>query len=170
MRPLFNEIDRQGGAPGDVRQYLTFTLGQEVYGIDILKVQEIRGYAAVTPVPNTPAHVRGVMNLRGAIIPVVDLRRQFGRPEAEYDRFNVIVVINVGTKVVGLVVDAVSDVLDLPVDDIQQPPDFGESYNSRVISGLAKSGDKVVLLLDIDRVLGGEAEPAPAPALEVVGA
>jgi purine-binding chemotaxis protein CheW len=159
----FDRPDGPGFFAGDVSQYLTFTLDQEVYGIDILKVQEIRGYAAVTPVPNTPAHVKGVMNLRGTIIPVVDLRRQFGLAEAEYDRFNVIIVVTVGTKVVGLVVDAVSDVLDLPPDNIQPPPDFGEGGGARALSGLAKAGDKVVLLLDIDRVLGGEAQPAPQP-------
>jgi purine-binding chemotaxis protein CheW len=147
-----------GGLSDGVGQYLTFTLGQEEYGIEILVVQEIRGYAAVTPVPNTPRHVRGVMNLRGTIIPVIDLRRLFGLAEVEYSRFNVIVVVTVGSKVMGVLVDAVSDVLTLPPENIQ-PPDFGEAGGGAV-SGLAQAGDKVVLLLDIDRVLGGAATPA----------
>jgi purine-binding chemotaxis protein CheW len=148
-------------SPADsVGQFLTFMLGQEEYGIEILAVQEIRGYGAVTPVPNAPGYVRGVMNLRGTIIPVIDLRRRFGLAEAEFNRFNVIVVVTVGTKVMGLVVDAVSDVLNLPADSVQPPPDFGEAAGGTAVCGMARAGDKVVLLLDIERILGGTAVPA----------
>jgi len=160
----FDTLRRQVNAPAAVSQFLTFTLGSEEYGIEILKVQEIRGYAAVTPMPNTPPFVKGVINLRGTIIPVIDLRLRFGLANAEYNRFNVIVVVTVGTRVMGLVVDAVSDVISIPTDDIQVPPDFGDHAGARAVNGLANAGEKVLLLLNIDRVLDGEAHPALEPA------
>lgn len=140
----------------DGSQYLTFALGQEEYGVEILKVQEIKGYTAITPIPNTPPHIRGVMNLRGTIVPVVDLRSKLGMQETEYSQFTVIIVVTVGTKVMGLIVDAVSDVLNIPVSDIQATPDFGASVDARFINGMAKAGEKLVVLLNIDRVLGGD--------------
>src|SRR5438105_13877699 len=106
-----------------MNQYLTFALGDEEYGVEILKVQEIRGYAPITPIPNTPPHIKGVMNLRGAIIPVVDLRRKLAMPATECSPFTVIIVVTVGTRVMGVIVDAVSDVLDIPPMDIQPTPD-----------------------------------------------
>jgi purine-binding chemotaxis protein CheW len=139
----------------DGSQFLTFRLGQEEYGVEILKVQEIKGYSAITPVPNTPAYLKGVMNLRGTIVPVVDLRAKFAMAEAEYNQFTVIIVLTVGTKVMGLIVDAVSDVLNIPKKDIQPTPDFGAQVDAEFISGMAKAGEKLVVLLDIDRVLGG---------------
>ncbi len=140
----------------DGNQFLTFPLGAEEYGVEILKVQEIRGYQAVTPIPNTPSYIRGVMNLRGTIIPVVDLRAKLAMNETEYNQFTVIIVVNVGTKVMGLVVDGVSDVLNIPREDIQATPDFGSDVDARFISGMAKAGDKLVVLLDIDAVLVGD--------------
>ena len=157
----FDNVASRASKADDVSQYLTFTLAQEEYGIDILKVQEIRGYSPVTPVPNVPPYVKGVMNLRGTIIPVVDLRVRFGMAQAEYNRFNVIIVVSVGTKVIGLVVDTVSDVLRIAPGDIQAPPEFGDAA-TRAVNGIARSDEKVVLLLDIDRVLSIE---APALAL-----
>ena len=140
----------------DGGQYLTFTLGKEEYGVEILKVQEIRGYSAVTPIPNTPHYIKGVMNLRGTIIPVLDLRAKLGMAEADYNQFTVIIVVAVGQAVKGLIVDSVSDVLNIAAGDIQGPPDFGADVNVRLIQGLAKTGQKLVALLDIDRVIGGE--------------
>jgi purine-binding chemotaxis protein CheW len=140
----------------DGSQYLTFTLGYEEYGVEILKVQEIKGYSAITPIPSTPPSLKGVMNLRGTIIPVVDLRAKFGMAEAEYNQFTVIIVVTVGAKIMGLVVDAVSDVLNIPRADIQETPDFGAQVDARFINGMAKAGDKLVVLLDIDKVLSGE--------------
>ena len=137
-------------------QYLTFALGGEEYGVEILKVQEIRGYSPITPIPNTPPHVMGVMNLRGAIVPVVDLRRTLGMPAAEYTAFTVIVVVTVGTRAMGVIVDAVSDVLDVARADTQPTPDFGTQVDARFVQGLARTGGKLVILLDIDRVLGDE--------------
>ena len=149
-------VNSQIGFATDGSQYLTFTLGEEEYGVEILKVQEIKGYSAITPIPNTPPFIKGVMNLRGTIIPVVDLRSKFAMTEAEYTRFTVIIVVMVGTKIAGLVVDAVSDVLNIPQSDIQPAPDFGGQVHTRLINGMAKAGDKLVVLLDIDKVLGIE--------------
>lgn len=137
-------------------QYLTFALGQEEYGVDILKVQEIKGYTPATPIPNTPVYIKGVMNLRGTIIPVVDLRSKLSLKETDYNQFTVIIVVMVGSKVVGLIVDAVSDVLNIPKQDIQAPPDFGSQVDVHFINGMAKAGEKIVMLLDIDKVLNEE--------------
>ncbi len=145
------------GFATDGSQYLTFRLGDEEYGIEILKVQEIKGYAPVTPVPNTPSYVKGVMDLRGTVIPVVDLRAKLAMSEAAYNQFTVIVVVTVGPKGMGLIVDAVSDVLNIPTSDVQATPEFGAAVDARFINGLAKAGEKLVVLLDIDRVLTGDA-------------
>jgi purine-binding chemotaxis protein CheW len=140
----------------DGSQYLTFTLGAEEYGVEILKVQEIRGYAAVTPVPDTPPEIKGVMDLRGTVIPVVDLRTKLGMSDAAYTPFTVIVVVTVGTRVLGLVVDAVSDVLSIPGSDVQPTPDFGADVNAKFIGGMAKAAEKLVVLLNLDEILRGQ--------------
>jgi purine-binding chemotaxis protein CheW len=139
-----------------MHQYLTFSLDREEYGIDILRVQEIRSTGAITPIPNTPSHLRGVMNLRGTIIPVVDLRAKLGIATAEATDFTAIVVVTVGSKIVGLIVDAVSDVLNIPASDIQAAPDFGGSFDIRFVGGIARANERLVVLLDIERVLGAE--------------
>jgi purine-binding chemotaxis protein CheW len=164
-------------APADTGQFLTFSIGREEYAIDILKVQEIKGYSAITPIPNAPAYVKGVMNLRGTIIPVLDLRTRLGLPTVEYNRFTVIVVVTVGTKVMGLVVDNVTDVLTIPHADIQAPPEFGEAAEGRAIHGLVKTAESVLLLLDIERCLAADAQavtaktdgPATTVAVERIG-
>jgi len=150
----FDALGTQIGFTTDGSQYLTFSLGQEEYGVEILKVQEIKGYSAITPIPNTPAYLKGVMNLRGNIIPVVDLRSKLSMTETPYNQFTVIVVVTVGSKTIGLVVDAVSDVLSIPRTDIQETPDFGAHVDAAFISGMAKAGDRLVVLLDIEKVLG----------------
>lgn len=152
----------QAGFGGDSSQYLTFTLGHEEYGVEILKVQEIKGSSVITPIPNTPAYIKGVTNLRGTIIPVVDLRAKLQMPEAPLGRFAATVVLTVGTKTVGLLVDAVSDVLDIPRTEIQATPDFGAEVDARFISGVARAGDKLLILLDIERVLAGDEAPLAA--------
>ena len=138
-------------------QFLTFTLGGEEYGVEILRVQEIKGFTAVTPIPNAPAFVKGVMNLRGTVVPVFDLRLKFGMPPKEYDRFTVIVVVNVAARVVGLVVDAVSDVLDIAHRAIDTSPDLGASVDTSILQGIARNDDRLITLLDIDRVVGADA-------------
>ena len=143
------------GATGatDGAQYLTFALGDEEYGVAILNVQEIKGYAPVTPIPNTPPWVRGVMNLRGTIVPVIDLRLRLGMPAVDYGPFTVIVVLAVGAKVVGAIVDAVSDVLSIPDGQVQQTPDLGVAIDVRFVGGIAQADDKLVILLDAETLL-----------------
>jgi purine-binding chemotaxis protein CheW len=150
-------------AAAEGSQYLTFRLGAEEYGVEILKVQEIRSYSAVTPVPNTPRAVKGVMNLRGQIIPVLDLRTKFGMPESEYSRFAVVIVVVISGKVVGLLADGVSDVLTAARTDIQAAPDFGTPIEARPISGMAKAGEKLIILLDVEHLLEGNATDWQSP-------
>ena len=141
-------------------QYLTFSLAGEEYGVDILKVQEIRGWAPVTKVPNTPPFVRGVMNLRGAIVPVIDLRLRFGLEAMAYTKTTVVIVVTVqtasGSRVVGAVVDGVSDVLNVDPATVQPAPDFGTAVNTDFISGLVAVESGMVMLLDVDRLLSVE--------------
>jgi len=150
------EVQPIEGQTGTVNQFLTFLLGAEEYGIDILMVQEIRGYSAVTPIPNAPPHVRGIMNLRGTVVPVVDLRAKFGMPPVEYGKFTVIIVVMVGAKIAGLVVDAVSDVLNISQADVRPAPDLGARCDTRFISGVVSIADKLAVLLDIQRLLTEE--------------
>jgi purine-binding chemotaxis protein CheW len=160
-----SELDQQIGLATDGSQYLTFTLGDECYGVDILRVQEIKGYTAVTRIPNTPDYIRGVLNLRGTIVPIVDLRTKFGMEKVDLTMFTVIVVVVVRDRVMGIVVDAVSDVLNIAAKDVQPPPAFGDKVDTSFIQSIAKSGDKLITLLDIDRVLSmGELDQAAAAA------
>lgn len=151
-------LQRDSGAAG--AQYLTFTLAGEEYGIDILKVQEIRGWQPVTKVPNSPAFVKGVMNLRGAIVPVIDLRLRFGLEAVAYTPTTVVIVVTVqgltGPRVIGAVVDGVSDVLNLDEAAVQPPPDFGTAVHIEFISGLVTLETGMVMLLDVDRLLSVE--------------
>ncbi|HEG44261.1 MAG TPA: purine-binding chemotaxis protein CheW [Phycisphaerales bacterium] len=140
-------------------KYLTFALGHEEFGLEILKVREIIGYMDITAVPQTPCHVKGVINLRGQVIPVVDLRLKFGMEEAEITEQSCIIVVEIdaGNRhfQTGIVVDHVSEVLDIPGESIEDSPEFG-SVNTDFILGMGKIGDTVKILLDIDKVLGGE--------------
>lgn len=136
------------------RQFLTFAVGDEEFGVDILKVQEIKGYSAITPIPSTPHEVKGVMNLRGTVVPVIGLREKLAREALEYDKFTVIIVLNVGGNPTGLIVDAVTDVLDVPEADIDPPPAFGDRVDTTFVTGLVKTSEKLVVLLDIERVIG----------------
>jgi len=147
------ESVQQVGVETDGNQFLTFQLGDELYGVDILRVQEIKGYTTVTKIPNTPDYIKGVLNLRGTIVPIVELRTTFGMPTIDYTMFTVIVVVVVRDRIMGLVVDSVSDVLTISKKDIQAPPEFGAKVDVSVLSGIGKSGDKLVSLLDIDRLL-----------------
>jgi purine-binding chemotaxis protein CheW len=147
------ELNQQIGLTTEGSQYLTFQLGEELYGVDILRVQEIKGYTTVTKIPNTPAHIKGVLNLRGTIVPIVELRAKFGMPTIDYSMFTVIVVVVVQERIMGLVVDSVSDVLNIDKKDIQPPPQFGAKVDVSVLTGIGKSADKLVALLNIDRLL-----------------
>lgn len=147
------ELNQQIGLTTDGSQYLTFQLGEELYGVDILCVQEIKGYTTVTKIPNTPSHIKGVLNLRGTIVPIVELRTKFSMPTIDYTMFTVIVVVVVRDRIMGLVVDSVSDVLNIDQKDIQPPPQFGAKVDVSVLTGIGKSGEKLVALLNIDRLL-----------------
>lgn len=142
------------GFAADSNQFLTFTLGEEEYGIDILKVQEIKGYSTITRIPRAPSYIKGVMNLRGTIVPIIDLRSKFGLEPTNYDQFTVIIVVVVQGRAMGLIVDTVSDVLNIPAGDIQPTPEFSGSLDTDFISGMGKSGDKLIILLDVHKVLG----------------
>jgi len=148
----------------DLDQYLTFTLAGEEYGVDILRVQEIRGWESVTRIPNAPDYVKGVLNLRGAIVPVFDLRQKFGMSLQTYHKDTVVIVLRVkggpGLRNMGVVVDAVSDVLDTPASEIRSAPEFGTGVATEYISGLVTAGSKMVMLLDVDRMLD-ESEESP---------
>ena len=155
------ESSGQLGLSTDARQFLTFQLGEELYGVDILRVQEIKGYTAVTRIPNMPDYIKGVLNLRGTIVPIIELRTKFSMPHVDYTAFTVIVVVVVRDKVMGLVVDAVSDVLDIDKKDIQPPPTFGSQVDVSFLNGIGKAGDKLVAILDIDQLLtDGEVQVA----------
>lgn len=147
-------------ANNSVAQFLTFMLGAESFAVDILKVQEIKSWVNITPLPNMPSDVRGVINLRGAVVPVIDLRRRFHMPDIEPTKYSVIIVVRVAQKTVGLVVDAVSDVLDVHVDQIAPPPQLEAGGDTEFMSGLARTGEQLIVLLDIERTLG-EVSSAP---------
>lgn len=145
-------------------QYLSFLSGGEDYAIDILAVKEIKGYSGITPLPHTPPHVKGIINLRGTVVPVVDLRMRLGGASTEYTKLSVIVLVQFGAKIVGLVVDAVSDVLTLDPKDIQPSPDLPGGTDTRMIEGISTSGDKMVVLLDIENLLREDLESAMSEA------
>jgi purine-binding chemotaxis protein CheW len=162
-----NQIESLNNAIGqtpDANQFLTFSLGDEEYGVDILKVQEIKGYVPATRIPNAPPDVNGVLNLRGTIVPIVDLRRKFNLESVEYDQFTCIVVLVVQNRVIGMIVDSVSEVMNIPPADIQPPPDFGSSVSTTLLRGMAKVGDKLIILLDIESVLLGDTAALAAAA------
>ncbi len=157
----------QASVNSSMRQFLTFALGREEYGVEILKIQEIKGYSAVTPLPNAPTYMKGVLNLRGTIVPIVDLRKKFQLPDVDYTQFTVIVVVQVRGKTLGFVVDAVSDVLTIAGDAIQATPDLHGQVDTTCITGLAptgEQGEKLVILLDIDKVLTAAEAVAAAEA------
>jgi purine-binding chemotaxis protein CheW len=137
-------------------KYLTFKLAEEEYGLEILKVREINGLMDITAVPRTPAFVKGVINLRGKVIPVVDLRLKFGMSSVESTEQTCIIVVDVGGIEMGIVVDQVSEVLNIPSGEIEPPPSFGVSVDTDFILGMGKANNRVTILLDISKVLTGE--------------
>ena len=135
------------------REVLVFVLGQEEYGVDILKVQEIRGYEKVTPIPSAPDYLKGVVNLRGAIVPVIDMRVKFRLPEVRYDSFTVVVILRIAGRVIGIVVDGVSDVVRFAESEVKPAPQLGALVDSSFLDGVATQEDRMVLLVDIERLL-----------------
>ncbi len=140
-------------------EYLSFRLGAEEYGMDILKVQEIRSYEAATRIANAPPFIKGVLNLRGVIVPIVDLRLKFGLANVQYNELTVVIVINVARRVVGIVVDSVSDVLALSPEQIKPAPQFNSQLDASFITGIgtARTGDqeRMLILADIERLMSG---------------
>ncbi|ORM61362.1 chemotaxis protein CheW [Pantoea rodasii] len=138
------------------QEFLVFTLGDEEYGIDILKVQEIRGYDQVTRIANTPEFIKGVTNLRGVIVPIIDLRVKFAQQGVEYNENTVVIVLNLEHRVVGIVVDGVSDVLSLTQDQIRPAPEFAVTMSTEYLTGLGALGDRMLILVDIEKLLSSE--------------
>jgi purine-binding chemotaxis protein CheW len=134
-------------------EFLTFTLGNEEYAIDILKVQEIRGYESPTLIANAPPFIKGVINLRGIIVPVVDLRIKFNLGKIEYTPFTVVIILNVAGRVIGVVVDSVSDVISLTSAQIRPAPDFSGTFDTKYILGLASQESRMMIVTDIERLM-----------------
>ncbi len=134
-------------------EFLAFTLGKEEYGIDILKVQEIRGYETVTRIANAPEFVKGVVNLRGIIVPIVDMRIKFNLGEPTYDQFTVVIILNIGGRVVGMVVDSVSDVITLAPEQVKPAPEMGTALNTDYLIGLGTLDERMLILVDIDKLM-----------------
>lgn len=149
-------------------QVLTFRLGTESYGVDILRVKEIRGWSAVTRIPRAPAHVLGVLNLRGAIVPIIDLRLRFALESAQFLPTTVVIVLSLhgaeGTRECGIVVDSVSDVMDLAPESIRPAPDMAGNTDGHFISGLANAGEGIVILLDVDELVARDLRPVATGA------
>jgi purine-binding chemotaxis protein CheW len=156
---MMERLEVGAGTGARVNEFLTFRLGAEEYGIDILKVQEIRGYDAVTRIANAPAFIKGVVNLRGVIVPIIDLRVKFELGEARYDAFTVVIILNVAGRVVGAVVDSVSDVLELDEKQIKPAPEFNSMLEAGYITGLGTvesgEGQRMLILVDIEKLMSG---------------
>ena len=147
---------KPAGADAIAQEYLVFRLGNEEYGIDILKVQEIRGCDSVTRIPNAPGFITGVTNLRGVIVPIVDLRVKFSQGDVEYNDNTVVIVLNLGQRVVGIVVDGVSDVLSLTADQIRPAPEFAVTLSTEYLTGLGALGERMLILVNIEKLLNSE--------------
>jgi len=142
-----------GASVSSANEFLTFTLGAEEYGIEILKVQEIRGYDAVTHIANSPEFIKGVVNLRGIIVPIVDLRIKFKLGNIEYNEFTVVIILNLGGRVMGIVVDGVSDVIALNASQIRPVPDLVSSIDTQFLIGLGAVENRMLILVDIERLM-----------------
>ena len=134
-------------------EFLTFTLGKEEYGMPILNVQEIRGYDAVTQLANTPDFIKGVVNLRGIIVPIIDMRLKFHLGQAEYNELTVVIILNVAKRVIGMVVDGVSDVITLNAEQIKPAPEFGSAIDTRYVMGLGAVDERMLILVDIEKLM-----------------
>ncbi|WP_293764922.1 chemotaxis protein CheW [uncultured Aquitalea sp.] len=150
------QMDRLTVGNRNSRELLIFTVGHEEYGIDILKVQEIRGYDAVTRIANAPDFIKGVINLRGSIVPIVDMRIKFGLGEPVYNQFTVVIILNILQRTVGMVVDGVSDVIQLEPGDLRPPPELGAMVDTAYIEGLGALEERMVIIVDIERMMSSD--------------
>jgi len=137
-------------------EFLSFTLGQEEYGIDIQKVQELRGYDTVTRIANAPEHIKGVVNLRGIIVPIIDMRIKFNLGTPTYDQFTVVIILNIGGRVMGMVVDSVSDVITLKPEQIKPAPAMGSALDTEYLMGLGTLDERMLILIDLDRLMSSD--------------
>ena len=153
MQSTAQEYSTSSHSPAGNNEFLSFTLGKEEYGIDILKVQEIRGYDAVTAIANTPAFIKGVINLRGIIVPIVDMRIKFNLGKVTYDELTVVIILNIAKRVVGMVVDGVSDVHTLKPEQIKPAPEFGGTFDTQYLMGLGTVDDRMLILVDIEKLM-----------------
>ena len=153
-----NAALNQARSAGEVsgNEFLAFTLGKEEYGIDILKVQEIRGYEPVTRIANAPDFIKGVVNLRGIIVPIVDMRIKFNLGEPSYDQFTVVIILNIAGRVMGMVVDSVSDVTTLTSDQIKAAPEMGTTFDTDYLIGLGTLDERMLILVDIDKLMSSD--------------
>lgn len=166
--PMQNDVGDHHSTEGvggvkDIDQFLTFIMNKEEYGVNILCVQEIRGWESATPLPNAPAHIKGVINLRGTIVPIIDLRQCFGLDAIEYTPVTVVIVLKVetpkGSRIMGIVVDAVSEVYTISPEEMKAAPDLGDAVDTAYIRGLVDVDNKMVILLEIDRLLAMDELP-----------
>ena len=146
------ELNQKRQKTVEKQEFLAFTLGREEYCIDILKVQEIRGYETVTPIPNTPAFMKGVVNLRGLIVPIIDLRIKLQLETVTYDQFTVVIILSICGRIVGVVVDSVSDVIALAADEIKQAPQLGAAIKTDYINGLVTLDERMLIIIDIEKL------------------
>ena len=147
---------KHSSADSEMFEFLSFVLGSEHYALDIMKVKEIRGYETVTKIANAPPYIKGVLNLRGDVVPIVDLRIKFNIGEASYNEFTIVIMLNVLGRIVGIVVDAVSDVVTLKHSEIMPPPEFGVAFNSKYLRGLATVEERMLILVNIEALIGSE--------------
>jgi len=156
MQTNAHEVQGTSAAVLASGEYLSFTLGREEYGIEILKVQEIRGYEEPTQLANAPPFIKGVVNLRGNIVPIVDMRIKFNLESAEYNQFTVVIILNVADRVVGMVVDSVSDVIQLAGEQVRPAPDFSSTFDTEYIIGLGTMDERMLILIDIEKLMSGD--------------
>ena len=138
---------------GDENKFVTFSIGEEVYGVDVKKVQEIIGMTQITHVPNTISFIKGVINLRGAVVPVIDMRLKFKMSSRDYDAFTVIIIVEVKERLIGMIVDTVADVADIPLETIQDTPHFTSKIETHFIRGIGKTESGLVIILDVESIL-----------------
>jgi purine-binding chemotaxis protein CheW len=153
-------------APTSIREFLAFKLGNEEYGIDILRVQEIRSYEKPTRIANAPEFIKGVVNLRGVIVPIIDMRLKFNLEQATYDHFTVVIVLNIGQRVMGMVVDAVSDVITLAPEQLRPVPEFSAGMASEHLLAIGSVDDRMLILVDIEKLMSGAEIGLAEPTLQ----
>lgn len=149
--------EQQGSASTmPTREFLTFVLGDETYALDIMTVKEIRGYEATTKIANAPDFIKGVINLRGDIVPIIDLRIKFGIGKPTYNEWTIVIMLNIHERIVGIVVDGVSDVMNLEDEEVKPAPEFGVAFDSKYLHGLATLEDHMVIIVDIEALISSD--------------